>query len=177
MQDDSGGLDAETFSYCGGRGGRRVRAGGSVDGPKRPRYRIGYDGRAGASDGTRRNGASPRRDDTGARRRNTGTRGDDIGARGHDFGTCNHDTRNAGDDPERPTGEEKEDGEDDAAAGDRQVHRQRHRTFSLSQTGAERVPAIYSVLEIAPGETRPIAGCRCWSRVAQRPAAEPRHAR
>ena len=42
-------------------------------------------------------------------------------ARGHDIGTCNHGARRdgAGDDPERPTGEEKEDGEDDAAAGDR----------------------------------------------------------
>jgi hypothetical protein len=75
-----------------------VRAGRPLDGPKRPRYRIGYDGRTGA----------------GTRRHNTG-------ARGHDIGTCHHDTRShdAGDDPERPTDEEKEIGQDDAAAGDR----------------------------------------------------------
>ena len=114
MQDNNGDLDAETFSYCGGRSGGRVRAGRPRDGPKRPRYRIGYDGRA---------GAGPRRDDTGARRHDTGTRGHDIGtrgddicARGDDTGPCPH---GAGDDPERPADEEKEDGQDDAAAGDR----------------------------------------------------------
>ena len=84
-----------------------MRAGRSPDGPKRPRYRIGY-GRTGT-----------RRHNTGARRHDTG--GHDTGARGHDIGTCNRGARShgAGDDPERPTGEEKEDGEDDAAAGDR----------------------------------------------------------
>jgi len=116
MQDNSGGLDAETFSYCGGRSGRRVRAGRPVDGPKRPRYRIGYDGRAGTSDGTRRHGTGPGSDNTGTCGDDIGTPGGDISTRSRDFGTSRH---GPGDDPERPTGEEKEDGEDDAAAGDR----------------------------------------------------------
>jgi hypothetical protein len=109
MQDNSGGLDAETFSYCSGRSDGRMRACRPVDGPKCPRYRIGYDGRTGTS-------AGPCRDDTGARRDNTGTRRHDNGSRGDDIGTRRH---GAGDDPERPTDEEKEDDEDDAAAGDR----------------------------------------------------------
>jgi hypothetical protein len=102
MQDDSGGLDAETFSYCGGRSGGRVRAGRPVDGPKRARYRIGYDDRAGTGAGTHGH--------------DNGTHGHDNGTCGDDIGACHHD---AGDDPERPIGEEKEDGQDDAAAGDR----------------------------------------------------------
>jgi hypothetical protein len=107
MQDNSGGLDAETFSYGSGRSGGRVRAGRPLDGPKRPQHRrIGYDDRTGT--GTRRH------DDTSTRRVDTGARGDDIG-------TCNHGTRShgAGGDPERPTDEEKDDNEDDAAAGNR----------------------------------------------------------
>jgi hypothetical protein len=92
-----------------------VRAGRPVDGPKRPRYRIGYDDRASASDGARRHGAGPRRDNTGTCG-DIGASRDDTAARGHGFGTCNH---GAGDNPERPTDQEKEDGQDDAAAGDR----------------------------------------------------------
>jgi hypothetical protein len=121
MQDNSGGLDAETFSYGSGRSGGRVRAGRPPDGPKRPRARrIGYDDRTGT--GTRRrDNPSTRRDNPSTRRDDLGTRGDDIGARGDDIGTCNHGTRShgAGNDPERPTDEEKDDGEDNAAAGNR----------------------------------------------------------
>jgi hypothetical protein len=111
MQDNSGGLDAETFSYGSGRSGGRVRAGRPPDGPKRPQHRrIGYDDRAGTG-----------RHDTSTRRLDTGARGDDSGARDDDIGTCNHGTRShgAGGDPERPTDEEKDDNEDDTAAGNR----------------------------------------------------------
>jgi hypothetical protein len=118
MQDNSGGLDAETFSYGSGRSGGRVRAGRPPDGPKRPRARrIGYDDRT----GTGRHDTSTRRIDTGARGDDIDARGDDTGTRDDDIGTCNHGTRShgAGNDPERPTDEEKDDGEDNAAAGNR----------------------------------------------------------
>ena len=117
MQDNSGGLDAETFSYGSGRSGGRVRAGRPPDGPKRPQYRIGHDDRAGTR---RHDNTSTRRIDTGAHGDGTGARRDDIGARRDDISTCNHGTRSPGadDDPKRPTDEE-DDGEDDAAAGNR----------------------------------------------------------
>jgi hypothetical protein len=80
-----------------------------------------------------------------------------------DYDTCdhNHDHNHSRDDHAyhhdraRARGKEKEVHPDDPAAGDRQVDRQRHGAFALSQVGAERVSAVHSVREIAEtGEQR-----------------------
>jgi hypothetical protein len=49
----------------------------------------------------------------------------------------------------RDPDEEKEGCENNPAAGDRKVDRQRYGTRALSQIGAKRVPALYSVRKIA----------------------------
>jgi hypothetical protein len=124
-QDNTGGLDAETFSYGGGCGGVRVRAGSRLDGPKHAWHcaRYGYY----ASTGTRRTG----RPCTGTHRHSTGTHG--TGTHRHSTGTHGTSTHRhgtgsrgagthrcgAGYDHDRAHDEEKEVCEDDQAAGDR----------------------------------------------------------
>jgi hypothetical protein len=109
-QDNTGGLDAETFAYGGGCGGVRVRAGSRLDGPKHAWHcaRYGYY----ASTGTRRTGTG--RPYTGTRRRNAGTDRHSTGSRGAGTHRCG-----AGYDHDRAHDEEKEVCEDDQAAGDR----------------------------------------------------------
>ncbi len=46
----------------------------------------------------------------------------------------------------RKKNQEEENGAHDAAAGDREIDRQRHGSLTLSQRGAEGISAIYSVL-------------------------------
>jgi hypothetical protein len=160
-------LDAKTFSYCGRRSGVGVRTGRRLAGPKHAEYRNGdcyacTDDDDNASTGNRAR-RHPTDDDCNASAGNGARRLTTDG--GYNASTGNRARRLTTDGGynasarRRPTGddhgrapdpdEEKEGCENKPAAGDRKVHRQRYGTRALSQIGAERVPALYSVREIA----------------------------
>jgi hypothetical protein len=150
LWDNAGELDAKTFSYCGRRSGVGVRTGRRLAGPKHAEYRNGdcyacTDDDDNASTGNRAR-RHPTDDDCNASagngaRRLTTDGGYNASARRRPTG----DDHGRAPDPD----EEKEGCENKPAAGDRKVHRQRYGTRALSQIGAERVPALYSVREIA----------------------------
>jgi hypothetical protein len=143
-------LDAKTFSYCGRRSGVGVRAGRRLAGPKHAEYRNGdcyacTDDDYNASTGNR----ARRHPADGGYNASAGNRARRLTTDGG-YNACAHRCP-TGDDHgrARDPDEEKEGCENKPAAGDRKVHRQRYGTRALSQIGAERVPALYSVRKIA----------------------------
>jgi hypothetical protein len=147
-------LDAKTFSYCGRRSAVRLRAGRRRVGPKHAEYRNGDDGCACTSDDHNASSGNRARGHTADGDHSAGT-GNSACRHATDGGynASTHDgarRHSAGGDHgrARDPDEEKEGCENKPAAGDRKVHRHRYGTRALSQIGAKRVPALYSVRKI-----------------------------
>jgi hypothetical protein len=141
-----------------------VRAGRRLAGPKHAEYRNGdcyactdddYNASTGNSGPRHATGGDYNASTGNGPRRLTTDGGHNAstldGARRHRTG----DNHGRARDPD----EEKEGRENKPAAGDRKVHRQRHGTRALSQIGAKRVPALYSVRKIARNQQTALAHC------------------